>query len=216
MAWTWREEIVEVLGELGGLASLSDIYRLIEKRSKKTLVEHSVRQCIEDHSSDSQSWRSRPVDLFRSVKGLGGGVWALRSVEASVLDDPDKLPQKVETTICRILRDTRLARDLKKLHGDRCQVCEVRIPIGGVWYSEAHHLHPLGLEGPDAAANMIVLCPNHHVSFDFGSIAIDPATFQLISIAGHDPNDGERIRIHPSHAIGPHYLHYHLKNLYRG
>lgn len=216
MVWTWRDEIVEVLSQLGGVAPLSDICRLIEKRGRKPLIEHSVRQCIEDHSSDSQSWRKKPVDLFYSVDGLGGGVWGLRQgPEASIPDAPDTAPSKVETTVYRVLRDTALARNLKRLHANRCQICNTRVLINGAWYSEAHHLHPLGLDGPDVAANIIVLCPNHHVSFDFGSIAVDPMTFQLVSIGKHDPKEGAKIRLHPSHPLGAQYLDYHLKTRYK-
>jgi len=46
--------------------------------------------------------------------------------------------------------------------------------MGKSWYAEVHHLKPLGQDGPDTDANMLVLCPNHHVLFDYGVIAINP------------------------------------------
>ena len=41
------------------------------------------------------------------------------------------------------------------------------------YYSEVHHLRPLGGEkGEDDHKNMIVVCPTHHKSFDYCSIRI--------------------------------------------
>jgi len=218
MAWTWRDEIVEVLRELGGAAALPDIYARIEKRGRKNLVEASVRQTIEDHSSDSQSWRAKPIDLFRSDEGMGRGVWALREMlTAPTPDAPDTdAPAKVLTEVYRTLRHTQMARKIKLLYGNRCQVCGHAIPVADGSYSEAHHIHPLGEDGPDVAENILVLCPNHHVMFDFGTIAIDPTSLIVVSVGGSDPNDGARITSHASHTVGRQFLSYHLKRRYQG
>ncbi len=39
------------------------------------------------------------------------------------------------------------------------------------------HIQPLGVphNGPDELPNLLCLCPNHHVMFDFGGFVIDPA-----------------------------------------
>lgn len=105
-------------------------------------------------------------------------------------------PQRVETTTYRILRDTPLARKLKKLHSDKCQLCGNTIPISKIKnYSEAHHIKPLGGKhnGLDIKENIIVLCPAHHVQCDYGAIKL------LLS----------DIRSIPGHRISQEFLDYH-------
>jgi len=75
----WVDDIQAVLKELGGRASLHNIYREVEKRRRaggrsipKTL-EAVVRRTLEDHSSDSANFRG--ADLFKLVSR---GEWELR------------------------------------------------------------------------------------------------------------------------------------------
>ncbi len=80
-------------------------------------------------------------------------------------------PERIETRVQRIVRDTNAAKSLKALYDYKCQVCSLRIePTSDSFYIEAHHVRPLGggHSGLDTHANMLVLCPNHHAMFDFG------------------------------------------------
>jgi len=80
-------------------------------------------------------------------------------------------PDRIETNVHRIVRDTVAAKSLKALYDYKCQVCGLRIePASGSYYIEVHHVRPLGSghSGPDTHTNMLVLCPNHHAMFDFG------------------------------------------------
>jgi putative restriction endonuclease len=80
-------------------------------------------------------------------------------------------PDRVETHVQRIIRDTNAAKSLKALYDYKCQVCGLRIePASGNFYIEVHHVRPLGgvHHGLDTYSNMLVLCPNHHAMFDFG------------------------------------------------
>jgi len=109
--------------------------------------------------------------------------------------------QRAETTTYRILRDTNLARKLKTLHSDRCQICGERIHLGkDRTYSEAHHIRPLGdpHSGPDVGGNIIVLCPNHHAMCDYGGIRLIKEEFRQL--------DGHRIQ--------QEFIDYHNKNIY--
>ena len=81
-------------------------------------------------------------------------------------------PDKVTTTITRVIRDTVLSNRVKEERNYQCQVCGIRLIIKGKGYAETHHVKPLGHGGPDVKTNMLVLCPNHHVLFDYGEIAI--------------------------------------------
>src|ERR1044071_1149933 len=94
------------------------------------------------------------------------------------IDDPSPT-SRAKTEVYRILRDTALARRLKLLYGNACQICGLAVPLAhGQLYSEAHHLKPLGMphNGPDIEENIIIVCPIHHVQCDYGAIQIDATT----------------------------------------
>lgn len=201
---TWVEDIVKALSNLGGIAPLSAIYaevRKVRPAPHPPSLEATVRNSIESHSSDSKNFRGK--DLFFSAKGVGSGIWGLRSAaehtpEAVDLDLPPGMeePGRVQQKIYRILRDTELARQIKLLHKHTCQICGCSIDLPtGERYSEAHHIKPLGSPhfGPDVAENIIVLCPNHHVMLDYGVIPLEPT----------------QIRNHPNHAISAQFIAYH-------
>ncbi|MBD2056201.1 HNH endonuclease [Oculatella sp. FACHB-28] len=83
-------------------------------------------------------------------------------------------PRRQETTILRIVRDTKQARRIKALYDYRCQVCGTRLESNAGPYAEAAHIRPLGIphNGSDAINNLLCLCPNHHVLFDYGTFSI--------------------------------------------
>lgn len=60
-------------------------------------------------------------------------------------------PPRQETTVLRIVRDTKQALRLKTLYSHKCQVCGVRLEGLAGPYAEAAHIRPLGapLNGPD-------------------------------------------------------------------
>jgi len=94
----------------------------------------------------------------------------------------DGVPPRVEQTTFRIVRDTKISQEIKRLYGFRCQVCRKRMEIEpGEFYAEGHHLKPLGGEhqGPDVRGNLLCLCPNHHALFDYFAIPLDPALLKL-------------------------------------
>jgi hypothetical protein len=105
-------------------------------------------------------------------------------------------PPRVEAVVLRIVRDTDLTRRLKALHDSCCQLCSTRLALSStVAYSEAHHLQPLGRphNGPDIAANVIVLCPNCHALCDRVALRIDAAKIRTVS----------------GHLVGVEFLAYH-------
>ncbi len=65
----------------------------------------------------------------------------------------------------------------------------------GSRYAEGHHIQPLGTphDGPDTAANVLCLCPNHHAACDKGAIAL--TMDELRKADGHD--------------VGQEFLDYH-------
>lgn len=122
-------------------------------------------------------------------------------------------PQLKTTEIDRRLRNERLARELKGVYDDKCQVCGDRRSQGNdKAYSEVHHIKPLGRPhtGPDDKSNMLVLCPNHHADFDNGVIIVHPDSKELV----HPFEDiWDRLWLKDGHRISSHYCQYHLEEL---
>lgn len=205
---TWKEDIITALKNLGGIARYDDLYSEIEKL--RTNLPDSwkaiVQRRIQDLSSDSAGFKGGE-DLFFSVEGLGAGVWGLRSKLAGTPKTCDLSigvvePEKVCTLTYRILRDTPLARKIKVLHADRCQLCGNTVQITpDKTYSEAHHIIPLGSphNGPDVPENIVVLCPNHHVLCDYGAIQLDSP--KIRTVKGHVISDAS-IKYHNTKIYG--------------
>jgi hypothetical protein len=83
----WRQDVRESLKNLGGSGHLKDIYeqvRIIRRskgRSVPANLDAIVRRELEYNSSDAGAYQGKR-DWFKSVDGIGSGVWALRE-EAS-------------------------------------------------------------------------------------------------------------------------------------
>ena len=78
---TRRDQIVQALESVGGVATLEEIYSLVGAVQTDGLSDGQkagIRKTIEDHSSDSSNWNGTRPDMFYSVRGIGAGVWGLR------------------------------------------------------------------------------------------------------------------------------------------
>ncbi|MCC3156835.1 HNH endonuclease [Hymenobacter sp. 15J16-1T3B] len=203
---TWLEYIVKAFDNLGGLASYTDLYEEIERIRPEPLSPQwkaTVRRTIETHSSHSANHGPGQPDLFYSVEGLGKGIWALRNYQqfdtpASDVAEPES-KYAIQVTL-RVIRDSTLAHELKRLYQYRCQICEHSIVLNTKErYAEGHHIKPLGNPhgGPDITANMIVLCPNHHAELDFGARQLFQADLKIVK-----------------HSISQLYLDYHNYEIY--
>jgi putative restriction endonuclease len=106
------------------------------------------------------------------------------------------------STVSRIIRDTAVSRQVKELHAFQCQVCGIRLECEGGPYAEAAHIRPLGSphHGPDVIGNVLCLCPNHHVLFDRGALAIADD----LSLIGQEG----RLRMANAHRIDPAQMEY--------
>lgn len=123
----------------------------------------------------------------------------LESPQATDVAEP---APRCETTTYRVLRDTLLAREVKRWHDHKCQVCGDSIALpNGEQYAEAHHIKPLGAphDGPDTAANILCLCPNHHVEFDYGARPLRLAD----------------LRSAPQHQLSEEYEAYHNQKIWK-
>ena len=129
------------------------------------------------------------------------------SVKATQIDIEQKYgsnnPKRVSSTVQRVIRDSKLGRQLKKLYDYKCQVCELQIKTEAGFYAEAAHIKPVGAphNGPDLLENLFCLCPNHHLMFDKGVFCVDDR-FNLIGIDG-------KLHLNPKHDISKEFLSYH-------
>ncbi len=112
-------------------------------------------------------------------------------------------PRRITTNAARIIRDSKLGRELKKLYGYKCQVCGIEITTNAGPYAEAAHIKPVGKphNGPDRPENLLCLCPNHHLMLDKGVYMIND-DLSLIGIEG-------KLIKHSEHEISIEHIRYH-------
>lgn len=76
----------------------------------------------------------------------------------------------------RLVRDSKVVSDVKKLHNNTCQICSSRLIVSpeGEAYSEAAHIQAVGKPhfGDDRIENVLCLCPNCHALFDRGALQL--------------------------------------------
>lgn len=124
------------------------------------------------------------VDSHWQELGKSGfKIWRYRLVRDDGKRPPSKspvspgssAPKRSKTTVTRVVRDTKLSQQIKKLYNYTCQICGTQLACEGGFYAEAAHITPLGKphDGPDTPNNILCLCPNHHVLFDKGGFTIN-------------------------------------------
>jgi len=134
-----------------------------------------------------------PLDVMvtRGARSLGG----IRELEAMA----DLDPKRREVVSSRIERGP-IGEAVKARRGHRCQVCEgLGLPAvafvkrDGTPYAEAHHVVAVAqlVRGSLAAANIMVLCPNHHRQAHLGAFELhaDGADHWVVEV------DGRRLRL---------------------
>ena len=112
-------------------------------------------------------------------------------------------PKRAMATSQRIIRDSKLGKEIKRLYSYKCQVCSIEINTNAGPYAEAAHIKPVGKphNGPDRPDNLLCLCPNHHLMLDKGVYMIED-DLTLIGIEGS-------LTKHPDHEISIEHIRYH-------
>lgn len=155
--------------------------------------------------SDFIVWRFR----LRKIEGdLKKQSKILQEEQTEYNSKNNKQTKRVETRLQRIVRDTVLSKKIKEKYKYSCQICGTQIITSSGYYAEAAHIKPLGAphNGPDSEDNLLCLCPNHHVMFDYGGFSI-LENYELIGIEGN-------LKIIKNHHINKEYLKYHLEHFY--
>ncbi|WP_407690101.1 YDG/SRA domain-containing protein [Rubrobacter aplysinae] len=165
----------------------------------------------------------RVDDFWRETGSSGFQVWRFKLLKLpekrgfeEVISEPSAayLPApRRETTTSRMVRDAGKAETVKRIYGYRCQMCgESLLCLAGP-YAEAAHIRPLGAphNGPDDLDNLLCLCPNHHVLFDNGGVAIA----EDLSLLVGDTIEG-KLFTKPGYGPSTYHLRYHRRLRSRG
>ncbi|WP_326650110.1 MULTISPECIES: YDG/SRA domain-containing protein [unclassified Streptomyces] len=148
---------------------------------------------------------------FKLLKLAPGEEAKPQSVDPDAGEDTD-LEEEVRRYVAhnRLARDSKVAREIKALHNNTCQICGLRLVISpmGEAYAEAAHIQALGKPhfGRDRVQNVLCLCPNCHTRFDRGALHITDEFKVIDSLTGKFVSELRRIK---SHNIGVEFIQKH-------
>jgi putative restriction endonuclease len=152
-------------------------------------------------------WSDKGVDGYRiwryRLNKYKSGLAAMSSdgLEATPSSDESQ-PERKTVEIARIVRDSKLARKVKRLYDFKCQACGTVLvtPVGK--YAEGCHIRPLGKphNGKDTLSNLLCFCANCHVLFDYHALIV----LEDLTVS----HTGAKLHTHPDHHIDPANLSY--------
>ena len=128
----------------------------------------------------------KPSSMSTNIYALKNSISEIpeNSITGTIIVSDDGAPNKKTEVVTRFIRDSAKVRQLKSTYNNECQICGYAINTLKSRYSEVHHLHPLKDGGDDDFDNMLVLCPTHHVEFDYKVIGIDSDKKTIINKNG--------------------------------
>jgi putative restriction endonuclease len=124
------------------------------------------------------------------------------------------VPQPVAkraTVIQRQIRSSRVTSQVKSLHNYKCQVCHESLKVPGGEYAEGAHIRGLGHphRGHDVPSNVLCLCPNDHVRFDYGAIYLSRIANKWHVVDAQTQEVVIELRTVRGHTIDPDHVAYH-------
>jgi predicted HNH restriction endonuclease len=167
----------------------------ITKRPRDLFFESHGKASHQDHDW----WKAHARKAIQHDWSIYLGTQSSTSpvFQADDMGDDERADRKLEQ-VSRLVRDTKCAREIKALHAHTCQLCGTQFELcPGIFYSEAHHLQPLGAphHGPDKKGNIMCVCPSCHVRLDYHAVLIDPA----------------KLRVRPGHDVAKRFIVHHNK-----
>lgn len=143
-----------------------------------------------DYEAKEGLVRTKDLNIPAGISNLEGYQYfspgQMRLIQHIIGEDFDNETIRRIREVNTIQRNKKLVVNLKKLYENCCQICGLQLEISkDVYYSEVHHIRPLGNphNGPDIKSNMLCVCPNHHVLLDMGSIEISLANLIILNHA---------------------------------
>ena len=114
---------------------------------------------------------------------------------------------KKTALVTRTVRNPKVRNEINNLYKRECQFCGEALVVNseGRRYSEACHIKPISLDGPDDLSNVLSLCPNHHKILDWGGIHFLPDGQNLEVIEVYS---GKRhfVVFHDDHGLDPNVI----------
>ncbi|WP_413790405.1 HNH endonuclease [Bacillus thuringiensis] len=186
----WLNEIIEILTELGGAGTLSQIKTKVMERNRIDLSKYQheqsigaqIRKTIYYHSSECDIYKGEQ-DLFYAVNGKGNGCWGLRDFDNNNNNVWDFIDPEEEFSEGKQILRTHLSYErnnqviplakehFKQKHGGKlfCEICgfDFYKTYGelGKDYIEGHHITPVSQlkEGETTKIeDIIMVCSNCH------------------------------------------------------
>ncbi|MFC6039279.1 HNH endonuclease [Paenisporosarcina macmurdoensis] len=118
-------------------------------------------------------------------------------------------------TIQRLVRDSKVSRELKNLYDNECQLCGFKLrKANSEFLSEGHHIQPYNNNhrGDDNSYNIIILCPNCHAQFDDLYFALNPQTEEVHCIfEAEDDYHLSKLKMKEGHTLDVKYLEFTWK-----
>jgi len=178
----WLDEVIDVFEDLGGKATLRQVYAKIFERNIMDFAANpswkdSARKTIYMNSSDCKIF-THHGDIFYAVEGKGKGIWGLREFkevsenEKAVQEFPEgKEKMQVHLTYERNPKVIKLAKEKRKSENGilDCEVChfdfEKKYGEIGADYIDGHHIITVSniSEGYNTSIyDIVLLCSNCH------------------------------------------------------
>ena len=159
--------------------------------------------------SVTRYWQAKGTDGFKIWRFRLEKIDAPGDEADGTLPNGETNPDRIKTFVQRIVRSTSVAKSIKNLYEDRCQICNTQIQTICGYYSEGCHIRPLGAghNGPDTPGNVLCLCPNCHVRFDNYAFTIHLDFTVIDNVTG---SKFATLNVKPSHAISKEHLEYRI------
>ena len=200
------------------------LYQILLEQDKNTALEHAFNEylsIIRTENKDELYVRYNIEEILPKKKRTRaiGAYSEMNDVNQNDIGDYDmnnsRNLESDKITIQRMVRNSRISRNLRKKYNDECQLCGYRLrKSNGEHYSEAHHIRPYNQvhRGDDNSQNLIVLCPNCHTQFDDLYYAIHPVTQKVHCIFGEDDQYHlGTLEMKDGHFLNSKYLEYTWK-----
>jgi putative restriction endonuclease len=117
-------------------------------------------------------------------------------------------PKRRASSGLSIVRDPKVASWIKKTYSSTCQNCRIVLSTPAGLYSVGAHIRALGTphNGKDVVENVLSLCPNCHVLFDYGAIYIEADCKTVVTVDG---GGRKELLTSPKHVIDEESVAYH-------
>jgi hypothetical protein len=144
--WTWTDELVEVLRELGGEGHFSDMERLISQRNRKKFVASSVRNALEIHCPDKCFRAGLPIFYHKGNERSGiYGLIDFESVETLLPETLDVVDDFQENQLVEEFKQLKISLDKDDVEQKAVKIVTQALEKQG-WTVESKELERIGYD----------------------------------------------------------------------